>query len=76
MGTELIGQDLSGDISALPNHEDKFKPGDQGIIQIYVNSPLSDYQIKQLEDELRSKGVILLGPVTQDSGVLLITFQK
>lgn len=73
---ELLYEDLSGTLTALPELEQYFNEFDSGVLYIYTGNELTDSQIYQIEQNILSQEVRLLEPVGYDSGVLVIKFQK
>ena len=73
---ELVAEELSGNISSLPDYEPYFGEGDTGELRLYLEHSLYQEEIEQLEQEILNQGVILTESITQDARILVIKFQK
>ena len=73
---ELVGERLSNNLAELPEYEDLFAEGSRGELRLYVNQPLSEYQLGQMENELLNQGVTLTEPISQIARVVSIKFEK
>ena len=73
---ELIAEELSNSISSLPNYEVYFSEGDTGELRLYLERPLYQGEIDQLEQQILSQGVVLTEPIMQDTRIVSIKFQK
>ena len=76
MELELVAENLGSDISFLGDYEVCYQEGDTGELRLYVDQPLSYDDVSQLEYEICSQGVVLIGPIKQDARVVVISFQK
>ncbi len=73
---QVLAQSLGHTITDLPDHEKEYMEGEYGELQIYTSDSLAPYQIQQLEDDIRARGVVLSGPITHDARTVFIPFQK
>ena len=73
---ELIAESLGNNLSNLSDYENKFSEGALGELRIYLDRPLYQNEIDQIEYDIRSQGVILTAPIVQDARVLVIKFKK
>ena len=73
---KIIKENLGSNISALPDYETYFQEDDKGELRLYLDNPLNQDELNQLEHELRSAEVTLTVPITQDARMILIRFQK
>ena len=71
---ELIAEDT--DIQSLAAQEPLFQEGDKGEVRIYMSTEMSESAIGQLTKELTDKGVVLTGPISYESRMLSIKFEK
>ncbi|MDD5397833.1 MAG: hypothetical protein PHU70_02015 [Dehalococcoidia bacterium] len=73
---ELVAEQLSADVQGIEVHESRFAEGDIGELRLYVDHDLTERELIILEEAIRSQGVLLLAPVTQDARVVVIKFRK
>ncbi len=73
---ELVGESLSSDLTDLSQYETQYSEGDTGEVRVYLDRQLTDEALRSIENNIRSQGVVLTGPVTQDVRVLVIPFKK
>jgi len=72
----IIGENLTGNITSLPSYEKYFQEGETGELRLYLSSPISQFDIERLEQDILNQGVVLTAPITQDANILSIKFQK
>jgi len=72
----LIAEELGGSLTRLPEYDSHFATGDMGELRLYLDSPLSQEEISQLERAILSQGVVLTAPIVQDAQILVIKFKK
>ena len=71
---ELVAE--GSEIQNLANYEHLFQEGEKGQVQIYLNRELSNSDIEQLTKELTDKGAVMVAPITCESRILTIKFEK
>lgn len=76
MERQLVAEQLNGNIESLPSYEVQFAEGDTGELRLYLQRPLYQEEIDQLEQQILSQGVLLTEPISQDARVLVIKFRK
>ena len=64
------------DIKDIAAYDALFSEGDRGEVRIYLNTEMSEPAIRQLTKELMEKGALLTGPITCESRILSIRFEK
>ena len=73
---KLVAEQLGNNITSIAVHESAFAEGDKGELAVYLSRPLTQDDIFSLEQNILSQGVVLTEPIAQDSGILVIKFQK
>ena len=71
---DLIAEDT--DIQSLAAQEPLLQEGDRAEVRIYLNRELPESAVRQLTKELADKGVVLTEPITCESRMLSIKFEK
>ena len=72
----IVAEELNEDIQNIASFEKKYSEGDIGELKVYLQYPISDDTVTQLENGIKSKGVVLTDPIKTDSRVLIIHFKK
>ncbi len=72
----IVDQKLSNNTTDIAVLENKFASGDIGELRLYLSQDMTDDELKLLEDNIKSKGVILTDPIKEDAKTLVIRFQK
>ena len=73
--TTLIAESLSSNI-LLEKYETFYKEGDTGELRVYLQRPLCQEELDDLQSSIIGQGVVLTVPVEQDARVLMIKFRK
>lgn len=71
----IIGESLEDDLKTLINYKGCLSEDDDGELRVYLREPLSDIRLQDIEKQLKTSGVTLLGPVSQDYCCLFISFR-
>ena len=71
---DLVAQ--GSQLSSLGQYEALLGEGDSGQVNVHLDRPLADYELRAIEQTLLSQGVILTRPIAQDFQILTISFQK
>ena len=73
---ELVYEGRTIDQADILAAESVLNEGDKGQFVFYTDGVLTDGQVSRLTQEIISQGVILTGPITQESGIIVVPFQK
>ena len=71
----LVAEGLSNNIS-LDRYETLYREGDTGELRAYLERPLYQEEIEDLQSSITGQGVTLTAPVEQDARILMIKFRK
>lgn len=71
---KLIAENMTDDLSSMPNYESVV--GNKGEIRLYYDQNLTEEQLNDLQYQLTSQGVKLTSDVRQESGIVVIPFEK
>ena len=73
---ELVAESLEGHaLIDLANYNRFYNEGDTGKVSIFMDSDLTDEEIIDIENAIRSEGVVLTGPIQQDARMLVVPFR-
>ena len=76
---KIIAESLTGEgLEQLGTYETQFPEGSTGELRVYTTAdyPVTNEELTQMENQIRSQGAILTEPITYDNGMISIKFKK
>jgi len=74
MGMLLVAEGPT--MTGVAEYETMYQEGDKGELRLYLNQELGQTLINEMEQKIRSQGVVLTSPIMQESRIIVIRFQK